>query len=520
MNITLPLTVKGKNLVTKIFSNLPACILVLLFFTCPAWAIPKEVTIFPQAARVTEITKVRLLPEGKELRKAVISVPGTTDPASFAAYPSPEAKLRLEDLAWRKSPRDEDAMIKDLRRQIKQLREERNGWQATLQSLDNQIQFWQQQTKARAKTTTEAGVIAAAIGKNIKKAVQDKLNLGPEIPRLDKKIKDLEEELNRTPGKGDQTWVWEVTILFSGLPAGSPSGDVLLTYSYSLTGCGWQPAYRLDARPLRAEILFSQEAEVWQNSGQPWNDVVVQLATFTAPASFLAPDLLPPGNVKPREGVKAKAKRPADKAKILPGPAEGDEAPPALTSEDLKLWPVGRKTIPSGSHLKIKLDEETWPAVFGYLARPSRNPQAFISALVDFPEARKIPPVQALFSHQGALIGNGTFSLSGKQGFLFFGPDPQVMVSRQLLTDQSRRQQWRLEARNDHTAPIKLRIEESAPQAPDARIKVKLLAAGAEEKLGLLSWEIGLAPGERKTLVYGLEIDSPADVEIESASSP
>ncbi|MDP2268163.1 MAG: DUF4139 domain-containing protein, partial [Deltaproteobacteria bacterium] len=188
--------------------------------------------------------------------------------------------------------------------------------------------------------------------------------------------------------------------------------------------------------------------------------------------------------------------------------------------DDHKLWQAGRKTILAGSRLKIKLYEEAWPAAFGYLARPGQSPQAFISALLNFPAAGKIPPGQAMFSHQGALLGKSNFSLSGKQGLLFFGQDPQVTVTRQLLTDQPKLQEWRLEARNGQVAPIKLRIEENAPQAHDSRIKVKLLAAGAEEKPGLLSWDVELAAGETKTLIYVIELEAPSDMEIESGSPP
>jgi uncharacterized protein (TIGR02231 family) len=497
-----------------IISRLLTCFLLATFFPSLALATPKEVTIFPQAARVTEVTKVRLIPEGKDLRKAVIVIPGTADPASLLAFLPPEAKLKMEDQTWRKSPRDEEAPIKELRRQIRQIREERNGLQASLHGLDNQIQFWQQQTKAKAKTTIEAGVIAASIGKNIKKAYQEKLNLGPEIPRLDKKIKELEEELNLARGKDDVLGIWEVTFLLSG------------TYSYTLTGCGWQPAYRLDARPLRGEVLFDQEAEVWQNSGQPWNDVVVQLTTLTAPAAFLTPAALPPWTVKPREEIRTKVKRSADKGKTLtgavegPGPAEGNEAPAVASQDDLNLRPAGRNTIPTGSRLKLKLFEEVWPTAFGYLARPGQSPLAFVSALSNLPEARNIRPGQAMFFRQGVLLGKSNFSLSGKQGLLFFGQDPQVTVTRQLLTDQPKHRKWRLEVRNDHAAPIKLRIEESVPQAHDARIKVKLLAAGAEEKPGLLSWDLELAAGAKKTLFYGIELEAPPDMEVESGFAP
>jgi hypothetical protein len=104
------------------------------------------------------------------------------------------------------------------------------------------------------------------------------------------------------------------------------------------------------------------------------------LTTFSAPASFLTPAALPLWTVKPREEIKTKIKRTADKAKILPRPAEwpaegpgqaeGNGAPPVAPPDDINLQQAGRKTIPTGSRLKIKLSEEFWPAAFGYLARP------------------------------------------------------------------------------------------------------------------------------------------------------
>jgi len=502
---------------TKLSSAILSFLMLISLFSGTAGAAPREVTFYLQAARVTEQTKVRLLPEGKELRKAIVIVPQTTDISSFVVYSPTEIKLKLVDLTWRKLPRDEEPGIKEARRQIKQLREERNGLQATLHGLDNQIQFWQQQTKSRAKTTAEAGVFAAAIGKNIKKAFQDKLNLAPEIPRLDNKIRYMEEELSQTRGKDDKLWQWEVSILFSGGTVGVPINDLLLTYSYTLTGCGWQPAYRFESRPLQAEVIFGQEAEIWQNSGQQWNDVAIQLTSLTAPASFQEPSGLPAWTIRPREASKAKAKRPAEKVKALSRPDEGKEAVAVITPDDLKLWQIGKKTVLTGSHLKVKIYGEVWPASFSYLSRPAQNPQALFGAFFKFSETRKMPPGQALFFSQDALVGKSNFSLlSEKQGTIYFGPDPQVTVTRKLLIDQPQHQQWRLEARNDHTAAIKLNVEESVPQANDSKIKVRLSAPGADRNSGLLRWQLELAAGEMKALTYDIEIDFPMDMEIES----
>jgi hypothetical protein len=103
------------------------CLLSILLFPSFCFATPKEVTIFPQAARVTETTKVRLLPEGKDIRKAIISLPGRTDPDSFIAYPLQDKRLKIEDLIWRQGVREDDAKTKELRKRIKLLKDEKTG---------------------------------------------------------------------------------------------------------------------------------------------------------------------------------------------------------------------------------------------------------------------------------------------------------------------------------------------------------------------------------------------------------
>ncbi len=495
--------------------------LLYLFSTFPALAAPREVTFFPQAARITEVTKVRLLPEGKDLRKALIILPGMADPASLVTYPPAETKLKIENQTWRRSAGTADGRTKDLTKQLRNLREERNAVQAAIAGLDHQVQFWQQQTKARVKSQAEAGTAAATIGRNIKKAMQEKLNMGLEMPGLDKKIKEVEEALKLAGGQDSQPW--EATILFSGT-----SGDeTLLTYSYTLMNCGWQPVFRLDARPERGEIHCGWEAEVWQNSGQSWNDVTIHLTTDEAPSLLLAPPALPELIVKPRESAKAKTKRADGREKATPNPAAAiiNHATPtasAVPDGKLNLRPADRKTIPSGPPLLIKLHEEIWPAAFSYLARPSQSPQAFISAAVHFSELGSIPSGKANFLHNGTLIGKNSLSLSGGEGIIFFGPEPRVTVTRQAHPVQkseakmNHHWQCRFEAQNNLAVPIRLRIEEPMPQARDQRVVLTLREAPAPaENTGLLNWETDLAAGERKNWSYGVDATVPPGVELD-----
>ncbi|MDO8785657.1 MAG: mucoidy inhibitor MuiA family protein, partial [Syntrophales bacterium] len=296
-----------------------AVLLCFYFYPFIAGAVPIEVTLFPGSARIIEVTKVHLHQEGKDSKRAVFLLPGQADPNSLVTrLAQPEAGLRIEDQAWQQVPRRDDDKIKELNKQIQALKDERSTIQAAIFSLETQIQFWESQTKAKMKTIPDASDMASAIGKNIQKVYRGKLAAEPEIERINKRIREMEDELSRTVGKKET--LWEVTIFFSGPQAQEAS----LTYSYFMSGCGWLPLYRLDARPKERQILFSWEAEIWQSSGQDWNGVNVNIATLQ-PASSSTPPDLPPWIIMPRPEIMLKSGRQSDGTKVSSAFSERDD---------------------------------------------------------------------------------------------------------------------------------------------------------------------------------------------------
>ncbi len=488
-------------------SSFLLCAILFSFLSSLSWAAPREVVVFPKFARVTETTKFRLLADGKEFRKAAIILPGQAEPSSLIIHPPQDTKLKIEDLSWRNVKRDGDAKTKAIRSRLKQMKEERNSLAGLIHALDAQIQFWQQQTKAKAKTPAEAGVISATMGKNIRKAFQEKLDRQPDIAALDKRIKELQEELNLSIEKDEG--VWEITVLLSGRPA----GEAWLSYSYTLADCGWLPFYRLDAHPQLGQIQFCWEAEVWQNSGETWNDVNLALSDMQASVS-LAPTDIPPWIIRPRQEAKRKGKR--------SGKADDREVQQPTHQGAFTLWQAGKKTIPSGSPQTIKIREETWPADFSYLARPSQSPLAYVTALPRLAEKSELSRGNAVFLLEGALMGKNNFALSGQQETLFFGQDPLVTVTRSLLSDPTNdkntcRRQWRFDAQNAKDSPIKLRIEVPVPQTADERIKIinNYDPHPAELTKSSLFWDIELSAGQKKTIVWRVEMKPPPDCEID-----
>lgn len=503
--------------------------LFICLYPANSWSTPREITFFPESAQVLEVAKVKLQTEGKDIKKAVFILPGQADPNSLVTRLPHDSKMRIDDQAWRQVIRQDDIKISNLRKQLEQHKTERKKLQALIRSLDAQIQFWQLQTKAKVKTIADAHNMAAAIGKNIKKAYQDKLSQESELEKLDKQITNLQDELERASGKKETSW--EVTLLLSGLR----DAEETLTYTYSLAGCGWQPLYRLEAKPQDKQILFTWEAEIWQSSGQDWNNVSINLATLKPPAST-APADIPPWIIKPRpvyrlEGVRKramKAEAAEDRAEVLAAAEEAPPAPRQIRQSTYSLWQIGKKNVPAGSKQKVKLEEEIWPSEFIFLARPSQSNQVFVRASVKFTEPKEIPSGSALFMIDGAILGKRDFALAGQEASIFFGTDPLITSSTQLLSKKAGEKNflqdkqtyswdWRIDVQNSRTSPVRVLLEEPNPQPRDERITVSLKHEPdpSEKTPSSLIWNLEIMAGQKKSLFTTVRIEAPKDMNLD-----
>ena len=508
----------------KIFTKKWISAIFILIFLYPAclWSAPREVTFFPDSAQVLEVVKVKVQAESKDSRKSILILPGQADPDSLVVRLSKDSKIKIDDMAWRQIVRQDDEKIADIRKQLDKLKDERKRLQSTIRALDTQIQFWQLQTKAKVKTIADAQNMSAAIGKNIQKSYQEKLSRESELEKLDKQIKERQEDLDRAAGRKETAW--EVTLLLSG----TRNSEETLQYSYSLAGCGWQPLYRLEAKSQEKQITFTWEAEIWQSSGQDWNNVNTNLATLKLPPS-VAPAELPPWIIKPRQVFRNKSKRQAMKADITEAQEEvsaAGEAPspaPRQTRQGTySLWQIGKKNIPAGSKQRVKIQDEMWPSEFTYLARPSQSSQVFFRASVKFAEPKEIPSGSSLFLIDGAILGKRDFTLSGQEATIFFGIDPLVTAKTQLLSRKSGEKtllqnkqtynwDWRIDVENSRTSPVKIIVEEPNPQPRDERITLSLKNEPNpdEQTPSSLIWNLDVPAGQKKSVFTSVRIEAP-----------
>jgi uncharacterized protein (TIGR02231 family) len=513
--------------IRKYYVCLPALFFLFPLLLCPAQAAVKEVTFFPNSAKIIETAKVPLHCPADEKCKASVTIPPQADPQSLVVSLPFGSRMKIDDMQVSPVEHRDETKIAELRKQIAKLKQDRKELQARLQALDVQTQFWQMQTKARTKSIAESDNLAAAIGRNVRKAAQEKFAAEAEIEKLDKRSKELQENLSQATGKKETAWEAVMSI------SGATQSDIILLYNYNLSGCGWLPLYRIEALPAENRIAFFWEAQMWQSSGNDWKQVQINLATLQ-PVTTVTPPNLRPWIIKPRPAAIYKSGR---KEKAAAAPAErnalaNDDAEAMAAEETARttysLWSLGKRSIPAGPKQRLKIKEESWPAEFLLLARPSVSPQAFVRASVKFEKAVEIPPGEALFLINGAILGKREFSLAGSEGTLFFGTSPSATVTAITLADksgaktifqnrQTRTWRWLMEAKNSGNAGIRLRIEEPLPQARDERIRLTFKSSPEplERDHEKMVWIMDLAARQEKTIENTMELEAPQDLPLD-----
>lgn len=498
-----------------------AVVSALLFLPGLCAAAPREVTLFPASASVTEVAKVALQPAGEGLKKAVFRLPGTADPDSLVTQVPAGTSLKIVDQRCQKISFTDDERVVLLRRQIQEAGEARATVSAALQSFDVQMQFWQLQTKAKVKNTAEALNTASLIGKSIRRLAQDKFLQERELEKIDRRLAELKEELERVSGRRETAW--EVTVTIGGALA----AEATLMTTYTLANCGWRPLYRLDAQPASGRIVFSWEAEIWQSSGRDWHQAALSLATLQ-PMASLAPPAMPPWIIQPTSVTRVHYRMDAAEA----APEAAVSAPPAVPHEERKstyaLWRLGKIKLPAGSRQILKITEKTWPAVFTRVTRPSRGPQVFLQASASLPHAEELPKGEALFLIDGAFLGKRSFALAGKEESIFFGVDPLVRADIEMLAQkagetsflsgkQSHEWEWRIKVRNTGSSPVSVRVEEPKPQVRDERIRLAVttdpLPSGEDPML--FTWVVTPEAGASATIHEKIRIEAPKELDLD-----
>jgi uncharacterized protein (TIGR02231 family) len=351
------------------------------------------------------------------------------------------------------------------------------------------------------------------------------------IPELHIKLHDLGERAEALKAERDSLpAVGKEAVLVAVSLSGPAKGTVKLTYSYTAGQCGWRPLYRFTALPDKDAVLAQLGAEIWQNSGQDWNNADITLVSHNtrqqAPAN-LFPWLLDNTDTRQRKEV---AENKVMMMEVAAPAAPAQKPAPAIEMLDrgaFASWQLGKRALREGAS-RLTIREAQWKAPIFWLARPAEGRETFISARCAVEDPRAWPNGSASYFLDGAAVGEGAFALDGNKANLFFGVDPRVTVEREMDARQSgksgiiigKRQSWEwnwtFKAFNGRSKPILLRVEDAQPQSGDKEITVTMNSK-PEYKLGedhTLYWELTVPANQGMTISHAVTVAAPADMQV------
>lgn len=493
-----------------------------------ALARPIAVTLYPNSGEVTERATVELVTESGQT-KTTLTLPAAADPATLRIFPDAKSGLTPADISIQSIERRDEGRIKMVQGQLNQAKAKRQELMDKRAAHEGAAAYWRSISGKEGPKASDAAGMATAVRQGLIVELAAASALSRDIKAQAKTIKKLEAELKRLTGGSVRILVATVTL------TGKSAKQAELQWSYRLNAAGWTPRYTLNAKPDTAEIDFTWNAELWQNTGTVWNDVAITLATAEFRGGH-TPGKLPPWHIRPDAPLLRKAEAMFNDGAMLktktmtaggkPAPASA-KAPVRRKGRVFDSYDAGRTSLESGDRKRILMERKSWKAQFDYLVRPAVGPGAFTRAVLEFKNAPKYPKGQATYLLDSAMVRKASFALYAKKSDLFFGTDPQLKISLLPLSRQSGKAgflsskkshswDWRISINNTKSIPVPLRIEERIPQIGDERIELeKRLPNAEEENGGLAVWELTLSPGEKSDLEYGYTITYPKDMHLD-----
>ena len=356
--------------------------------------------------------------------------------------------------------------------------------------------------------------------------------------QLDKVRKEIERWYG-TPHREAYTAIVELEV--------DSAGELSVDLSYVVSGVGWQPLYDLhfseDSAPNSLEISYL--AQVSQQTGENWQDVVLTLSTARPALTSILPEL-EPWFIRPMSSRVPTAQR--DVATVVA--RQVAESPPDLAMADAEEVQVesGLATVESsGVTVTYRIPSTVTIPADG---SPHKTTVAIISLTpnLDYASAPKLvevvyrqvqvpndspytllPGPANLFADE-EFIGVMEMELTPPQGKieLYLGVEDRLKVERKLIRRDvdkrvvgSRRRilfGYEIKVENLLSHQINIALFDQMPVSRHEDVKVKLEFAdpkpSAQEDMNMLTWELPMKASEKRTIRFVFGVEYPQAMQV------
>ena len=352
--------------------------------------------------------------------------------------------------------------------------------------------------------------------------------------RITARLNNLKTYKNNEEPTTSYEPVHEVIVTVSSEETVSGSVDV----SYMVSQAGWTPSYDLRSGTAAAPVQLTYKANVYQNSGEDWNDVRLKLSTGNPNRIAIKP-VLPAWYINYFTAVRetkfslSARSQSSENSTLSAGQLDGlkkdmNELSPAQSAAnysqmietmanvefDIKL----AYNIPSdGINHTVSIKKSELPATYYHFLVPKMDSEAFLVAKVIGWEDLNLLPGSANIFYEGTYVGSTVInpSIINDTMELALGRDNGITVTRTKLpvkesnkllgNDITKTITYELRLKNNKSKAVNITVEDQVPITQNKEIKIKMKDNGKadyNQQTGLLKWSATIGTKEYKTLNF------------------
>lgn len=182
--------------------------------------------------------------------------------------------------------------------------------------------------------------------------------------------------------------------------------------------------------------------------------------------------------------------------------------------------------LSNGKSHSVALKEMKIPATYSYVAIPKLDLNAYLVAKIKDYGDYNILHGEANVIFEDMFVGKTYINPNVKSNELqlSLGKDPNIVISRTLVSDKSgtkmlssRKVQdfvYEISVRNNKKSPIELVLEDQIPISSNNDIEIIITDKGGaniNSETGKMTWDLSLKPNETKKIRFGYQIKSAKD---------
>ncbi len=365
--------------------------------------------------------------------------------------------------------------------------------------------------------------------------------------KQDEKMKKLNERiarLNAQINSQNELYRRNTSELVVSVSAEAAT-NVELQVRYVVANAGWSPVYDLRAIDTKNPVQLSYKANVFQSTGEEWNNVKLKLSTANPNLSGQKPELYSwyldfyYPQVYDMAKRKSMAAAPAAVYRAEAKVAD-EELAEAITVADYVTtiqtslnteFDIALPYTVASSAKPVVVDIRSYDmkADYIYSVAPKLDMDAFLMARATGWEEFNLLPGEANIFFEGTFVGKSFIDPNNIKDTLAvsLGRDKRIVVKREKLKDltsknfigSSRKESytWEISVRNTKADAVKIIIEDQVPVSQNTQIEVTTLDLGGAKytkDTGKLMWELELKPNETRKLVYKFDVKYPKDKQV------